>query len=165
MPSGPQTNIDMKIIYSGGWEECFKAGYSQGSSGRKISEILKVCSKRKLMLACKVASASKMKLLAWAERADVSFETKERNPNHVSYGTSWYLNSNGSPSLSWGFAKAGSTISRSNCDTAAGNEHLRLCWHTSSCETHLCGTISNGYRCGDTGDSKTNVEMLILHKD
>ena len=160
MPSGPQTNIDMKIIYSGGWEECFKAGYSQGSSGRKISEILKVCSKPKLMLACKVVSASKMKLLAWAERADVTFQTKEQNPNHVSHGTSWYFNSDGAYPQSWGFVKAGSALTRSNCDTQTGDTHLRLCWHTSGGDR-----ISDGYRCGDKYDDKKNVEMLILHKN
>lgn len=151
----------METIYSGGWEECFKAGYSEGSSGTTISTILTVCSKSKLMLACKVSSSSKMKLLAWSERADVTFETSERNPNHVSHGTSWYLTSNGSGnSKSWGFAKAGSSITRHNCDTETGDAQLRLCWHTNS-----GGQIYNGYRCGDTTDSKTDVEMVILHQN
>lgn len=53
------------------------------------------------------------------------------------------------------------TRRRTSCDTAAGNETLRLCWHTGG------GSMNGGWRCGSsTGlNGDATWERVILQAD
>ena len=156
-PVGPQTNVAIHTISSGGWKKCFVSNYT--SNDDSIDPILKTCSGSRLMLACKYLESSTLKLLAWAERSDVLHETTSTSPTHNAQGASWYFNPNNpsGSSNSWGFAKAGDEITRSNCDTKQENGELRLCWHTTK------GEINRGYRCGMYENyDKTTIQRLIF---
>ncbi|MCB1159566.1 MAG: hypothetical protein KDK45_18845, partial [Leptospiraceae bacterium] len=66
----------------------------------------------------------------------------------------------GGGSDSWGFAGAGTGVSKSNCDTGSVSPELRLCWHTPT-----SGVVNSGYRCGSTTSTGATYERLIFHAD
>jgi len=139
----------------GGWTICYTELYNAAGA---IANILAVCNKANLMLACRPVGTNTYGVLAQAPRADVIFATPaDATTVHVANGTAWYFNT----SFSWGFAKAGDTVNKSSCDflDSTDNEQ-RLCWHTGS------GNLSSGYRCG-VSESLFNTawQRVVLHRD
>ena len=136
-PSGPQTSVDKSQL--DGWELCFTDLYANATAS--LDGVLGQCNGDPLLLAGGPTGSQTLTVLAAAPRADVIFDTGTSNDPHDANGSGWYFNSN----WSWGFAKQGDPIQRTNCDVLVSpNPDLRLCWHTDS------GLLDNGYRAGAT---------------
>jgi hypothetical protein len=113
-----------------------------------------MCDGNKLMLACSPKAGKTITLAAWADRADVTFDTGQGNVTHRANGVEWYYNT----SFSIGFAIEGDAVSRNSCDTNQTHPEDRLCWHTSA------GNINGGWRCGQaTGlNGDFNTDRIIF---
>jgi hypothetical protein len=119
-----------------GWSQCYSDTYNVSLQG-VLPNVLQMCSKNKLLLACAPVNAPKYTLVAMGLRSDVLFDCGSgSNCTHQANGVGWYYSNN----WSWGFANAGDQVQRNECDVAAGP--LRLCWHTVN--------GAGGYRCCDT---------------
>ena len=106
-------------------------------------------------MACRLTAGSTIKLLAWAPRGDVLYNTGDSDTPHNANGVGWYYGT----SESWGFAKQGDTIKRVSCDDLkTGTNNQRLCWHTSST------SITSGYRCGDVTATGDAYDRLMFHR-
>ncbi len=143
LPVGPQQNVDVSTVTSGGWSQCFVGAY--GDTGPSVGAILEGCPGSKLMLAGRATGSSTLLLLAQADRADVLFDTGTGNVTHNANGSEWYY----SDSWSWGFANGGDAVVRDSCDIpeffgGGANLDLRLCWHTGG------GQMNGGFRIGST---------------
>jgi hypothetical protein len=138
-PNGPQANVSKATVSGGGWRVCWDESYTQTTT--TVAAILAQCPGDFLMLAGAASvNATSYTVLAAAPRADVTTPLANTSTAHrVANGSGWYF----STTYSWGFFKAGDTVSRGSCDTASGaNPTLRLCWHTTS------GRMNFGYRAG-----------------
>ena len=127
-PFGPQANVDQSALT--GWQACWTSDYSSTVS---LDSILAACNGDYLLLAGGPSASTVFDVLAAAPRSDVLFDTGTGNTPHDANGSGWYYNS----SWSWGFAPTGDVIDRNSCDVAAvydgaGDQNLRLCWHTYS---------------------------------
>jgi hypothetical protein len=142
-PSGPQTNVLISDVTSGGWTNCYSAPY--GQFGPSVATAVSGCGGGLMMLAGGVNGSERLSVLAWAPVADVMFDTGTGNTPHAANGSNWYY----SDSFSWGFAPAGAEIFRNSCDTVDSSANgggptraQRLCWHTSG------GDMTGGWRAG-----------------
>jgi len=147
-PVGPQTNVPVSTVEGGGWVECFSSTYD-AATGEDLATIQAQCTGSRLMLACAPVGATDLTLLSQATAAEAFTDPGVGSTDsHVANGAQWYFNADdagGSGSGSWGFAAAGDSLSRDNCDTATGaSPELRLCWHLNG--------DAGGYRCGSTED-------------
>ena len=157
-PSGPQRGVVLGSVTGGGWTQCFKQLYNQGSPS--VASVLAGCDGEYMLMAARPVNSQTFDLLAAARRADVVFDTgrpattPDYDMPHDANGTGWYFND----SWSWGFAKQGDPVSRNACDfNPAVNVELRLCWHTGS------GQMRSGYRSGATIlNGSTSWERLIF---
>ena len=149
--SGPQTNVNQNQL--AGWVACYNDKYSHAGTG--LNTILNQCNKTKLLMACRQVGSQTFKVLAMAQRSDVSFNTGTGNTTHDANGVAWYFDHQDS----WGFAVPGTGVSRSSCDTASSQGDKRLCWHTGG------GSIDDGWRCGTTTDLNGNSswERYVFH--
>ncbi len=151
--TGVLTNVPVVDLI--GWEECFSTTYNTYES---ISSIDSACNKPKWLVACRQTGSTTLTTAAWAEVADVKYDTGTGNTLHNANGVDWYYNS----SYSWGYTHESDSVSRNSCDTASGSyPSERLCWHTSG------GSLSGGYRCGTTTglNSSTAWERVVFHAD
>jgi hypothetical protein len=143
LPVGPQNDVALSTVTGGGWTLCFAEPYGKG--GTSITAALAGCTGDKLMMAGIANGSSVIKLLAQADKADVTLDTGTGDTTHIANGTGWYF----SPSFSWGFAPAGSAVLRASCDASGvfngdtSGFNQRLCWHTSN------GVLTGGWRVGD----------------
>jgi hypothetical protein len=152
-PEGPQTTVARTTPTSGGWEVCYSGDY--GDFDQPMANILTACDGDYLMLAAGAAGDPNYSLLAAAPREDVTFDLGEQtSATHIANGSGWYFSAN----YSWGFVKAGDTVSRTSCDTdESGSNDLRLCWHTWS------NSLQFGYRAGaDQGLNNGSYDRVIL---
>ena len=100
-----------------------------------------LCTKDKVMLACRRKNSDTITLLAWAYRDDVFFKTGDSwTRTHNAQGSSWYF-CNGycddqryGYQGAWGFSKQGDSIYRRGyCDSyTSGTNDKRLCVNTFS---------------------------------
>jgi hypothetical protein len=154
-PLGPQINVPVATVTSGGWAQCFIEKYNGNTSLTTV--LTNNCTKADLMLACRQTNSQTLTVLSWAPRGDVIFSTGTGNTPHNANGTGWYY----SNSYSWGFAKLGDALSRNSCDIQNTNPALRLCWHTGG------NSLNGGWRCGSTTslNSSTTWERIVYHKN
>ncbi|MGE0368912.1 MAG: IPTL-CTERM sorting domain-containing protein [Candidatus Dadabacteria bacterium] len=120
----------------------------------EANTVLSNCTGGRLMLACLETGSEVITLLAQGERSDVIFDTGNTQDLHVANGVGWYFNDSGLDS--WGFVRAGDTVSKNNCDTdASGANDERLCWHLND---------DGGYRCGANIDLNfsTAFQRIVL---
>lgn len=149
--SGVRTSVAAATVT--GWTPCWTSTYATSVA---LSTILAQCTGKHLMLGCRAAGSSTYSVLAHAPRADVLFDVGTgTTATHVANGVAWYY----SPSMSWGFAAGGDSVSRNSCDTGTVNGASRLCWHTSS------SSVSSGYRCGTNTGVSSTWERVILQAD
>ncbi len=151
LPVGPQTNVSVNTIIQGGWEPCYSDTYDVHM---EANTVLANCTGGRLMLACLETGSEVITLLAQGERSDVIFDTGNTQDLHVANGVGWYFNDSGLDS--WGFVRAGDTVSKNNCDTdASGANDERLCWHLND---------DGGYRCGANIDLNfsTAFQRIVL---
>lgn len=147
LPVGPQTDVPEAVVTGGGWTECYIDTYDNFMNAE---EVLEQCPGSLLMLACRPTGSTTIALLAQATREDVTFDTgNSASSLHVANGTGWYFNAN--DVKSWGFVRAGDTVSKDNCDTdSSGANDERLCWHLNEFGGYRCGAVeelndSNSY--------------------
>lgn len=156
LPVGPQTNVAVEQVITGGWTECYRDTY--GNVFLNPDVVLSQCTGDRLMLACRVRESSTLTLLAQGERSDVTFDTGGGNNDvtHIANGVGWYFNFVGGSDAglgenAWGFVRAGDSVEKNNCDidTSGANDE-RLCWHLQD--------DIGGYRCGATEDLNSSNE-------
>jgi hypothetical protein len=142
-PVGPQTNVNAGTVTDGGWTQCYSGPYNINAN----PEWLNACDGTDVMVACREVGAKSIKLLAWAPKADVMFDTGNNSDQlHVANGSGWYYNTDGKTSM--GFVAAGDSVQKNNCDTAnSGSNDKRLCWHFNA----------GGYRCGEVDGLNDNA--------
>ena len=163
-PYGPQTNVRMKTVLHGGWVQCFSEPYNQYMSSdiNRVQNTL--CTKEKVMLACRRKNSEMISLLSWAPRDDVFYDTGPSwTRTHSAHGSEWYFEGSNREQNgyygAWGFAFKGDTIYRSSyCDYyTSGSNDKRLCLNTYS-------SASSNNRCGaNIVGSSSSWEKLVFH--
>jgi hypothetical protein len=124
MPVGPQTNVALSTVTSGGWTQCYASDFSTaiGNSGEKV---LNACQGDKLMMAGRIKGSDSFLVLAAADYADTIVNTGTTSNTHLANGSRWYYASN----WSWGFTSANDSVTLSSCDTSASSP-TSMCLHT-----------------------------------
>ena len=157
---GPQLDVSEDDLV--GWSECFANLYNEVEPDLTGEILGEECTGSKLLMACRPVGAANFQLLAMGERADVLFDVgSQSDGTHEANGVAWYFSDN----FSWGFAPAGDTVNRTECDTQFGgpeaDSDLRLCWHT------LGNEIGTGYRCGanESLNGSDEFERVIFEAD
>jgi len=160
-PEGPQQNVPMSTVLTGGWRQCHIATYKE-NTGYQFDLIRdSKCTGPYVMLGCRRKSSNTITLLAAAPRNDVFNKTDTyygQNKGHVSNGSKWYLVIlTGKYKWSWGFADQNDQLNFYYCDYN-DNEADRLCWYLHS--------SSGGWRCGATTNlnGSNQWEKLIFTK-
>jgi hypothetical protein len=148
-PSGVQQNVPPWTLV--GWTLCYQDTYNLNMA-QALPTILANCSKAKILMACKQTSATNLQVLAAAPRTDVFTDVGTGNTVTTSNGVAWYYDDQSS----WGFAPAGQTVNRAQCDINAGAD--RLCWHTLPLGI-------GGYRCGNNVNlnNATDWQRFVYH--
>lgn len=147
-PSGPQVNVPTATVTGGGWTPCYTDTY-QTDLEAALPDLLASCTGESLMLAARPAGSDTIALLAAASRTDVLTDTGADNTDttHTANGTAWYFNQH----WSWGFAPAGESVDKSECDVTDGD--LRMCWHTVN--------GAGGYRVGNHFTFGDDYERIV----
>lgn len=149
LPVGPQLNVAVSTVTSGGWQLCYSAPMST-FLGYIAQSALSACTGSNIMLAGRVTGSSTLLVLAQAPKADVFFDTGyNTGVTHQANGSEWY-NAN---IYSWGFAPAGATVNKDPCDITAGSG--RMCINTNN--------NNGGYRINDLVrlNSSDGYEKLV----
>lgn len=125
LPFGPQTNVALSTVTSGGWTLCYSATMAT-PYGTSASAPLAACTGSRLMLAGRVTGSDTLLVLAQALKTDVLFDTGtgDSSTTHIANGTGFYSADN----WSLGFAPAGESVFKHQCDTDGTDG--RLCIHT-----------------------------------
>ena len=148
-PYGPQTNVPLATVLSGGWEICYQGGYEQSPTRAQVYDN---CDGEFMMYAGRVDGSPNLTVLAAAPKADVLTDTGTSNVLHNANGVGWYYGS----SYSVGFAKEGDPVSRSSCDTNNTGAALKICWHGTT------GSLYSGWRLGTVRSAGAGYERLVL---
>jgi opacity protein-like surface antigen len=135
MPSGPQTNVALTTVLSGGWTQCY-ASTMQTAIGRQAQNVLGACQGDFLMMAGRLTGSNEFLVLAAADRDDTIVNTGANSVTHLANGSNWWFSND----WSWGFTAANDTVRNGSCDTSAGP--TSMCLHT------LDGV--GGYRINNT---------------
>ena len=151
LPVGPQANVSLATLTSGGWTQCYSAEMAT-VFGVSAATTLSACTGSNLLLAGRATGSSTLLVLAQALKSDVLFDTgNNASVTHSANGTEWYNHDN----FSLGFVDPAHTVNKNSCDfrTTGG---LRLCIHTDS--------GFGGYRINDiTGlNGSTAYEKLAF---
>ncbi|MCY1004126.1 hypothetical protein OV079_00795 [Nannocystis pusilla] len=108
---GPQMDVPGDALV--GWSECFANLYGEHEPDLSTEVLGQQCTGSKLLMACRPVGAADFQLLAMGERADVLFDVGSQvDGKHEANGVAWYFSNN----FSWGFAAAGDTVNRIECD-------------------------------------------------
>jgi hypothetical protein len=132
-PSGPQQNVAISTVTSGGWTQCFVQKFNVSGTNLE-AQIKNGCTQTYLMVAGRATDASTLLVAAAATRAEVFTATTGINKN-IANGTGWYFRTG----YSMGFAATSQTLNLNQCDYN-NSGWQRFC-------THL--TVDGGYRIGD----------------
>ena len=152
MPVGPQTNVALSTIVSGGWTQCYVSAFGT-PIGSSAEHVLSSCTGDYLMMAGRETGSSTIMLLASGLTSDVTANTGAYTSNtHAVNGAQWYFSSE----WSWGFAPIGASVSLNSCDVAWGGG--RLCLHTLD--------WTGGYRIGEiTGlNGSSSYEKVFFER-
>lgn len=125
LPSGPQANVSLSTITSGGWTQCYSATMATfiGNAG---GSVLSQCSGDYLMMAGRETGSQSFLALAAALYADTIVDTGNTSVTHLANGSNWWYSDN----WSWGFTQANDAVTNNECDTS--NSPLSMCLHTVS---------------------------------
>jgi PEP-CTERM motif len=150
LPVGPQLNVAVSTVTTGGWSLCYSATMAT-IFGSSAATALSDCTGDRLLVAGRETGSATLLVLAQALKTDVLFNTGAANNNvtNIANGTGWYNADN----WSFGFVPAGETPNKNECDTAAGEG--RLCIHTL--------TFTGGYRINDIQglNNSADFEKLV----
>jgi hypothetical protein len=171
-PSGPQRNIPISTITSGGWTLCWSTLYNESAT---LASIESSCTKKYLLEAGGAVGASDYILAAAGERSSVLKPTGS-NETNLNNGTYWYYTKNISGSM--GFSPISAIRQSSadcyyngttNCEFSSilieGQDptvDLRLSWHINS-----SGSLFGGWRLGRIGwlNASTAYVRAIYQSD
>jgi PEP-CTERM motif len=150
LPSGPQTNVSLATVTSGGWTQCYVATFNVyiGDAG---GNVLNPCQGDYIMMAGRETSSSNLLALAATTRADAILDTGNTNTgSHVSNGTQWWY----SDLWSWGFAGVNDAINNGECNV--GDGAISMCLHTVN--------NASGYRINNIQflNDSTNYEKIFF---
>jgi hypothetical protein len=132
-PSGPQQNVAVSTVTSGGWTQCYVQLFN-GAGTTLETNILNNCTQPYLLVAGRATGSSTLLVAAAAPRADV-FAATTANNKTISNGTGWYYRTG----YSMGFADPSQALNLSSCDFN-NTGWQRFCVHLAS---------NGGYRIGD----------------
>jgi hypothetical protein len=153
LPTGPQLGVALATVTGGGWSLCYSA--TMATPFGNDASALAGCTGDRLMLAGRETGSDTLLVLAQAAAADVLFDTgtSDNTTTHLANGTEWYY----APTWSWGFAPAGESVFKTQCDINGGDG--RICIHTFD--------FVGGYRInGIQGlNSSTDYEKLVFSFD
>jgi hypothetical protein len=151
-PSGPQLNVPVSTVTSGGWKLCFQDSF--GNSDTPVSTMLNDCSSEKIMLAGIFNNQENIALLAAGERSAVFKVQSVYNEKTLNNGTYFYFFPNsveeigsGHRSQSIGFSLSPNTTIFS-CDFGGDDGGYKLCRHIS--DSAGSPYFDTGYRIGST---------------
>lgn len=138
-PTGPQANINLESVTSGGWTLCFSETWAQ--TGTSVNQIKEDCAGDYIILTGRAIGSTNLDLLAAAPFDAVFQETVENTP-HLSNGSWWYFTTG----WSMGFANR-EIIEQNSCDVA-NNEvgELGFCWHLDPAGDPSDSLMDNGYQ-------------------
>ena len=133
-PEGPQTNVAVSTVTSGGWTLCYSANMQTGMVKETISD---ACNEGGYVLYAGRAVNSDTLLLAAAAERDIAFTVTATNATNLNNGSYWYFNDQ-----SIGFSPnqeiyqntadiCSSTSYPTGICTIAGDGALRLSLHSS----------------------------------
>ena len=148
LPTGPQLNVALSTVTSGGWTLCYAA--TLGTPFGNDASALSGCTGDRLMLAGRATGSDTLLVLAQTTKTDALFDTGQNTDQvHLSDGSGWYYH----PQYSWGFAPGGESVFKYQCDEQAGSG--RMCIHTFD--------WVGGFRINDIYDNQTsNYEKLVF---
>ena len=147
-PYGPQSNVPLPSLTSGGWINCYLSSYGDEATLETTTLFNTFCTAPYLMLGCKKRNEKDIEILAWGGRRHVLYHTENEFDFHVAQGTKWiYHNSSyigfAEPydnvvigALDWSKKKDGQYL-KVKCDTYSSlasfygdyqNNSKRLCW-------------------------------------
>lgn len=150
MPVGPQQNVSLSTVLTGGWSQCYAAPMNV-YIGDNAENVLNVCTAQYIMMAGRATGSQNFLLLAMGPLAAVTQNTGAGTSNtNLVNGSEWYF----APNWSWGFAGAGDATSQFQCDTQAGVD--RMCLHTIN--------NAGGYRIGNIQglNNSTDYEKVFF---
>jgi hypothetical protein len=166
--SGVQQNVATSLLGGLGWGPGAKAGAAAGdpcyvgsfASTTALSAVQAACNGANILIGCRVAGSPTLLVAA----AGLATDVFGSSTLHSATGVTWYFDS----TSALGFAPAGSTITRTPCDTAggaadsyaAGSGTQRMCWRAAA------GNLMAGGRCGDRENlgPATTYERVIFTK-
>lgn len=148
LPTGPQLNVALSTVTSGGWTLCYAA--TLGTPFGNDASALSGCTGDRLMLAGRATGSDTLLVLAQTTKTDALFDTGQNTDQvHLSDGSGWYYH----PQWSWGFAPAGESVFKFQCDEMSGSG--RMCIHTFD--------WVGGYRINDNYDNGSAAfEKLVF---
>jgi hypothetical protein len=123
MPTGPQANVSLATVTSGGWTQCYASTFNIGI-GNQAQNVLSQCNGDYLMMAGRVTGSDTFLSLAAADRDDTIFNTDQTSVTHLANGSNWWFGNN----WSWGYTASNDTVSNGSCDTS--DSPASMCLHT-----------------------------------
>jgi len=150
LPVGPQTNVALSTVTSGGWTLCYSAGMDV-AFGTSASVTLAGCTGSQLMLAGRQTGSSNLMLLAQTLTVDALNPTgaDANNVFTTSNGTDWFYNDD----WSWGFKTIGNPYYKYQCDGPSAGS---MCLHVLNVGGHHIDTV---------GTWGSDYEKLVFTSD
>jgi hypothetical protein len=126
LPFGPQTNVSLSTVLSGGWSLCYSALMAT-PFGTSAAETLANCSAGdRVMLAGRETGSETLLVLAQTTKADAFANTgaSDNGLFTTSNGADWFY----ADSWSWGFKPVGEPFTKFQCSFTAPDGSM--CVHT-----------------------------------
>lgn len=163
-PSGPQLNVPVSTVTSGGWTICFEDEFDD--SGTLVQTMLDLCTGEKILLAGKFNNnQSEIALLAAGERSAVFQVQTVYSEKTLNNGTYFYFfplpDTTFDSSQSIGFSRS-PNIEVNNCDTETDFAEYRLCRHIS--DDNGTPYFDEGYRIGSLQDNGNLQAMFLVYQ-
>jgi hypothetical protein len=149
LPSGPQTNVALSTVTSGGWTQCYASAMGT-AIGNQAQNVLNACTGDYLMMAGRETGSADFLVLAAAERAETIFNTGGGDNTHLANGANWYYTDN----WSWGYTAANDSVALNSCDIS--DSPTSMCLHTLD--------VVGGYRINNIAglNGSTDYEKVFF---
>ena len=138
-PFGPQNDVSLSTVLSGGWTMIYQGAYSDFVTVATMFSGADTY----VMLGAMRTGSSIIDVLAATTLADLQTYTPQ-NVSHLSNGSQWYYNGG-----SFGFAGATDTILQYSADINGQDERDRLSWHASDGYGTTPTQVIFGWRAGN----------------
>jgi hypothetical protein len=150
MPTGPQQNVSLSTVTSGGWTLCF-SDTMDNPFGSSASTTLAACTGDRIMLAGRETGSDTLLVLAQTLTASALADTgaADNGIYTQSDGSDWFY----SDGYSWGFKTIGYNYQKGECG-ASNDTYPSMCLHVMD---HVGGHSINGMT-----DWSANYEKLVF---